>query len=301
MPNPVKLSYKENEYSDTKLRPTLLLHGLDSSSQTWRNTLASLESRAVALDLRSCGHSPLGKIQEFSPDAIVADIHEFLCNHPYFTCNNESTDEKVIEPFVIIGHSMGGRVAMSFAEAYPHLIKALVIEDMDIRTRPMTMNAFQSGNRDQTIQFDKDLGKLEVDDIVTLFEKEGYPSNSVEKWLKEGRIEKKDDGSFYSQVNPAFRLLCYEQFFITNHGEDCWKNLAKQTEYKFPIHVMVADSTMTVCDEESIWEMKKTMKEYERFMSMHRYKGATHSIHNSKSKEFLADINAIIRAASLGS
>mmetsp|Transcript_4314 Transcript_4314/g.6574 ORF Transcript_4314/g.6574 Transcript_4314/m.6574 type:complete len:366 (-) Transcript_4314:24-1121(-) len=318
--NTVKLSHQENSPSTYELEveprplpPMLFLHGLDSSSHTWRNTLGEIESKAVALDLRGCGHSPLGDPQEFSPQGIVNDIHAFLCSHRYFQkkdFNNQQEQDgaddddddssSTIVPFVIVGHSMGGRIAMSFASQYPELVKALVIEDMDIRTRPMEMNIFQSNNREATIVFDKNLGNKEESEMVEIFEKEGYPSNSVSKWLREGRIEQKEDGSYYSQVNPAFRLLCYEQFFITDHGEKVWNELGSQSNYRFPIHVMVADKDMTVCDENSIWDMKIVMTEKGKFMVMHRYKNATHSIHNSSSKDFLKDLRSIIRAASLG-
>ena len=314
--NTVKLSHEENspstnilEVEPRPLPPTLFLHGLDSSSHTWRNTLGELESNAVAIDLRGCGHSPLGDPLEFSPQGIVNDIHAFLCSHRYFqkehvSVNNQqdNADDNLshtIVPFVIVGHSMGGRIAMSFASQYPELVKALVIEDMDIRTRPMEMNVFQSNDREATIAFDKNLGYREESEMVQIFEKEGYPSDSVSKWLREGRIEQKEDGSYYSQVNPAFRLLCYEQFFITDHGEKVWNELGSQN-HRFPIHIMVADKDMTVCDENSLWDMKIVMKEKEKFMVMHRYKNATHSIHNSSSKEFLKDLRSIIRAASLG-
>ena len=271
--------------------------------------MGELESKAVALDLRGCGHSPLGDPQEFSPQGIVNDIHAFLCSHRYFQkehVNNNQQDgvdddsSRTIERFVIVGHSMGGRIAMSFASQYPELVKALVIEDMDIRTRPMEMNVFQSNDREATIAFDKNLGHREESEMVQIFEEEGYPSNSVSKWLREGRIEQQEDGSYYSQVNPAFRLLCYEQFFIPDHGEKVWNELGSQSNFRFPIHVMVADKDMTVCDENSLWDMKIVMKEKEKFMVMHRYKNATHSIHNSSSKEFLKDLRSIIRAASLG-
>jgi Predicted hydrolases or acyltransferases (alpha/beta hydrolase superfamily) len=285
------------------------LHGLDSSSHTWRNTLDHLDSKAVALDLRGCGYSSLGNPDSFSPEAIVQDIYEFLSRHDYFqkkslVQDNENLkcddDTNIIVPFVIVGHSMGGRIAMSFAACYPHLIKALIIEDMDTRPRSMDMNIFQSQNRMATLSFQRDTEINNQDDLIALFEKEGYPASSVNKWLEEGRIfQKEDSGTYYSEVNPAFRLVCYEQFFLTNHGEDVWKALASDTKHRFPIHVMVADKEKTVCDEGSLWWMKQVMKEYGKFMVMHRYENATHSIHNSSSKKFLDDLRSIIRGASL--
>ncbi len=311
----VKLSFRDNsrrydsetESQRSQLPPTLFLHGLDSSAHTWRNNLDLLDSKAVALDLRGCGNSPMGVPKDFSPDALVDDIHSFLCSHPYF-CNRDNSDDadadsntvspKII-PFVIVGHSMGGRIAMSFTARYPELIKALVIEDMDVRTRSMDTNIFQSNDRNATVNFNRCLGNLDQDQIIDCFEREGYPESSVQKWLKEGRVELKEDGSYYSQVNPAFRILCYEQFFITSHGEDTWRKLVKEFTFRIPIHVMVAGKGKTVCDEESLWFMKDTMKKGDKLMVLHRYKDATHSIHNSAQKDFMKDLSTIIRTASL--
>ena len=201
---------------------------------------------------------------------------------------------------------------MSYAAKYPEKIRALVVEDMDIRVRPMSMNMFQREitNREETIQFDRNLkNSVSVEEIMDVFEKEGYPRKSVEKWIAEGRIvPKKGDGKdlihdspssrYYSEVNPAFRLLCYEQFFITNHGESTWNQIASNTMYDFPCHIMVAGKEGTVCDNQSIYQMQEIMKIKSDFrMILHRYKDATHSIHNSAHKSFMTDLQNIISVA----
>jgi pimeloyl-ACP methyl ester carboxylesterase len=46
----------------------------------------------------------------------------------------ESLDRSgIMAPIVLVGHSMGGRVAMRLAADYPERIAALIIEDMDLR------------------------------------------------------------------------------------------------------------------------------------------------------------------------
>lgn len=310
IPSPIQLSFRENIYTKvtssslTKDLPNVVfIHGLDSSSHTWRDILVQVEefTKAIAFDMRGCGTSPLADADEFSPDNIVQDIHYSLLQHPEF-CNSGN-----IHPFVIVGHSMGARIAMSFALTYPALIKALVVEDMDIRQRPLSMNVFRNPdrNRGDIISFNRDLKVSCEEKVKDIFEREGYPRELVSKWLKEGRVhinDKRDDNTvssyYYSEVNPAFRLLCYEQFFIPNHGEEVFTKLAKQEE-NYPIHVFVADREMTVCSEESLWEMKKIMNENSRFMAIHRYPGATHSIHNSANELFLKDLHTILKTSSL--
>ena len=100
--------------------------------------------RALSIDQRGCGLSPLGDPNDFTPDALVEDLYAVLANHPLFRIEpttsekdgqGETAKPTAIRPFVLVGHSMGGRIAMSFAAKYPELIVSLVIEDMDIRKR----------------------------------------------------------------------------------------------------------------------------------------------------------------------
>ena len=308
----IKLSHRQNDVT-VKSRPTtpvLFLHGLDSSSHTWRHILSDLEALerpipSVALDLRGCGYSDLGDPKDFNPDSLVEDIHEFVSSsnsgHEYFQRHNS-------QKFVLCGHSMGGRIAMSYAAKYPEDIAALIIEDMDIRERAMSSNKFQRKkcnlDREATISFDRHLTDVTTDDeVVKIFEEEGYPKDSVKKWITEGRIVinggnfGNGGSTYYSEVNPAFRLLCYEQFFITNHGETTWHQIASNIKFKFPCHVMVANSEGTVCDNDSIFQMQNIMNVERKDLRMilHRYDYANHSIHNSERKMFMKDLEWIVR------
>ena len=86
------------------LPTTVLVHGLDSSKQTWEGVLSELATLglpAVAVDLRGHGESP--HAGDFRPEALASDViaaTERLGLRP---------------PFVLVGHSMGGRVAMRLA------------------------------------------------------------------------------------------------------------------------------------------------------------------------------------------
>lgn len=204
---------------------------------------------------------------------------------------------------------------MSFAALYPESVAALVIEDMDIRQRSLAESHVQSKDHAKTLAFDRSLGSKSIqhpEDIVAAFADEGYPSSQVQKWLTDGRVEGVGTKRCYSHVHPAFRLLCYQHVFETNHGEETWKQLAamRDTNEDVPIHLMIADPGMTVCDETSISAMQDIFDEPSQNqvsnsslspppprMTILRYEGATHSIHNSKSEEFFTDLKAIIETA----
>jgi len=91
----------------------VLLHGMKFKAQTWKelgtlNVLAGAGKHAVALDLPGFGASPACEGQ---PDRVLAD---FL------------TQMKMVKP-VLIGPSMGGRVALEFCLDHPDLVGALVL------------------------------------------------------------------------------------------------------------------------------------------------------------------------------
>jgi len=88
--------------------PIVFLHGLFGSSQNWvgmgRRFLGL--GRCLLLDLRNHGDSPHSA--EHSLDGCVEDVAEWAGKH-------------APGPLRLIGHSMGGLVAMGFAIAHPDL------------------------------------------------------------------------------------------------------------------------------------------------------------------------------------
>ena len=108
----------------------VLVHGLDSSKETWSGVLADLAAAgypAVAYDLRGHGESPLGDPDEFEPAALASDVLAAVRAAGIKRC-------------VLVGHSMGGRVAMRAAAIEAEsggasVLRAVVVEDMDISPR----------------------------------------------------------------------------------------------------------------------------------------------------------------------
>ena len=87
----------------------LLIHGLDSSSRTWSLFGRAMRNPTTAMDQRTCGLSENGDVRDFDQDALVDDIHELVCGA------DASTTKKV----VLLGHSLGGRIALGYAAKHP--------------------------------------------------------------------------------------------------------------------------------------------------------------------------------------
>ena len=99
-------------------KPSLvIMHGLFGSGRNWQGIAKLLADRftVYALDLRNHGSSP--HVDDMDYLLMAADVVEFL-------------DEHGLENATILGHSMGGKVAMNFALSHPHRVKKLIIVDI---------------------------------------------------------------------------------------------------------------------------------------------------------------------------
>lgn len=97
--------------------PLVLLHGLLGSSRNWQTTGADLAGtfHVVALDLRNHGKSPHGEPMTY--EAMVGDVIAWLDAHG-------------MPRVTLLGHSMGGKVAMLLACRYPERVAGLIVVDI---------------------------------------------------------------------------------------------------------------------------------------------------------------------------
>jgi pimeloyl-ACP methyl ester carboxylesterase len=95
----------------------LLLHGMLGSSRNWQTTGADLAAHyhVFALDLRNHGKSP--HADEMTYEAMMADVLAWL-------------DAQGLDAAALVGHSMGGKVAMLLACRHPQRVERLVVVDI---------------------------------------------------------------------------------------------------------------------------------------------------------------------------
>ena len=98
--------------------PVALLHGLFGAAQNWggvQKRLAAGGRRVIALDLRNHGASPWDPAMDYP--AMAADVAETLA-------------ALGAAPASVIGHSMGGKVAMALALTRPETVARLLVADI---------------------------------------------------------------------------------------------------------------------------------------------------------------------------
>lgn len=93
----------------------LLIHGMAGSSQTWRGILPQLAKkyRVIAPDLLGHGQSSKPRT-DYSLGAFAVGLRDLL-------------DELGVESATVIGHSLGGGIAMQFLYQHPDYCRRLVL------------------------------------------------------------------------------------------------------------------------------------------------------------------------------
>jgi pimeloyl-ACP methyl ester carboxylesterase len=97
--------------------PLILLHGLLGSLVNWQRIARKLGEQYPVLvpDLRNHGRSP--HHPDVSYPAMSGDVLELM-------------DDQGVEQAVLVGHSMGGKTAMSLALEHPDRVERLVVVDI---------------------------------------------------------------------------------------------------------------------------------------------------------------------------
>jgi esterase len=105
-------------------QPFLILHGLFGYSDNWQTHAKKLASyyQVILVDQRNHGHSNWS--DEFSYDLMAIDLLELI-------------EDLNLSNIVLMGHSMGGKTAMRFAQLHPEFLDKLIVVDMGIKQYPL--------------------------------------------------------------------------------------------------------------------------------------------------------------------
>lgn len=146
--------------------PVVLIHGYLETSEVWGDFAFELSSKYKVISVDLPGH---GKSE--------------LYDSPYTMCKyaesvNAVLEHEKIEKAFIVGHSMGGYVAMAFAENYPEKLKALCLfhshpfgdSEEKKQARNITIGEYKAGKKEQIIKAHTQ--NLFAKENIKIFEKE---------------------------------------------------------------------------------------------------------------------------------
>ncbi len=98
-------------------QPIVIMHGLFGAAKNWNSIAKQMarKYRILTVDLRNHGSSPWTETMSYVE--MAEDMVEFL-------------DQRGLDKATIVGHSMGGKVAMTMALKFPEKVERLVVADM---------------------------------------------------------------------------------------------------------------------------------------------------------------------------
>jgi esterase len=248
----------------------ILIHGLDSAWATFANVVDELSKkyRVIVYDQRGHGKT-VAKGQRYDSDTMASDLKVLM-------------DGLGIQSANILGHSMGARTAMKFAEVYPDRVKSLIIEDMELISR----TKFDPGQFQEILVKAEELEKMPThyssrDALVQALEPL-YGNEALS--LTYRRAKANPDGSFDLLFRPDVSLL-YGYLANMEDMTDALVNFSK------PILILMADPKKgSAISKEGLGSFLINKPGIE----IHTIPDSSHTLHRTHPNEFLTHVDNFI-------
>lgn len=237
------------------------------------------------LDLRNHGDSP--HLQVHTQSAMAGDVIKYVTNQ--ITGSNTGTK------CVLLGHSMGGRVAFDAVFTHPQLFLAAIIEDSSpFATKIKTLVSSDDINSPfAAIQILKDVDlesmqngslssvKRQISDLLS----EKVPSSAVQSFLLTNLIQDAADKRIKWRCNiPAIAKYLESYRSLTNsHTFEMYKEMLSQP-IEVPLLVVRGSNSNYVSDEDV-----SLMRELFSDLTLSTLETG-HWVHSEKPKEFFNGI-----------
>jgi esterase len=164
-----------------KGQPMVIMHGIFGSSDNWLTQARFFSSKyhVFTIDLRNHGQS--GHSDVFDYASMANDLQEFI-------------DSKNLKDAIVIGHSMGGKVAMNFALAHPEKLQKLIV--VDIAPKFYNLEHYVILDGLQAIPINTVSTRQEADETLSKFVAEA----DVRQFLLKN-LQRKQEGGFSWKLN----------------------------------------------------------------------------------------------------
>lgn len=240
----------------------VILHGLLGSSRNWSTILKSLAEkyRCHAVDLRNHGRSPHADSMAY--DLQANDIEDYMDRHD-------------IDRGVIVGHSMGGKVAMTLACRRPERVSGLVV--VDIAPKPYSPRWER--------EFEAMLA-VPVDRIKTRAEAESALEPEIKDWAFRKflltNLARRPEGGFKWTVNLPLLQSCLPNLF----------------EHPLPDEARYAGPTLFLRGEHSGFVLDEDLRLIQRHFPQGRLEtiaDAGHNVHFDQPAAFVEALQSLLR------
>ncbi|QHS23103.1 2-succinyl-6-hydroxy-2,4-cyclohexadiene-1-carboxylate synthase [Virgibacillus sp. MSP4-1] len=164
--------------------PLVLFHGFTGSTKTWTPFISQWSRNFQVINLDLPGHGKTIVQEPFSMESVSADLNQIL----------KKLDLRKVH---LLGYSMGGRTALSFARLYPESINTLILESASPGLKTQEEQE-ERQNRDEQLAKKVETEGLdafvEYWSAIPLFETQKSLPKQVQNQLKQERLSHKPEG-----------------------------------------------------------------------------------------------------------
>ncbi len=248
-------------YGESNQNPVYILHGIFGMLDNWHliaNALAS-DYQVVTIDARNHGksfHDP-----DASYQAMVQDI-ENLMNHLGHV------------QISLLGHSMGGKTAMLFADMHPQKLKQLIVADIAPKKYfPGHLEYFKAF---KDIDFSTIQSRKEAENAFEPF----APQMSVRQFLLKN-LEPAPDGGYKLKINIEA---------IENHYLEVIDSVQFKNIFDKPVDFILGEKSGYLKAED-----KPYIEAHFPQAKYHLVEGAGHWVHADNPEQFLEILQDVLK------
>lgn len=255
-----------NVWHEDQSETLVLFHGFTGSAKGWASIAAQLpEYRIVAFDMIGHGESD-------APSD--ASLYEMAIQTELLAAAFEALKLSNVH---LLGYSMGGRIALSFACAYPQFLRSLTLESATAGLEAQAERiARQEGDAKLALKIDQEGLEAFIDfwERIPLFESHVSLPLEVQKAMRAERMGQHPEGLANSLRGIG-----------TGQMPSVWDKL---TSLQMPVHLIVGER------DEKFININKKMAEHLQNVYFSTISGAGHTIHVENPVQFVKIVKELI-------
>lgn len=241
-------------------QPIIILHGLLGSADNWLNVAKGLEDQFTVYLVDQRNHGDSGHHEEWNYGVMSTDLEEFM-------------EEQGLEKAHLIGHSMGGKTAMTFSLTHPEKVDRLIVVDIAPRYYPVHHQDILKGLN--AINIDQLKSRTEADGILAAH----VPSKGTRQFLLKS-LGRDDTGKFKWKINLKV---------ITQDIENVSEAINDEGTFDHP--------TLFIAGERSEYIQDKDRTDIQKYFpnsQIIRIKQADHWVHADQPEAVIKTVRAFL-------
>jgi 2-succinyl-6-hydroxy-2,4-cyclohexadiene-1-carboxylate synthase len=237
--------------------PTFFLHGFTGSADSWKEVINKLSCNAIAVDIVGHRESSFNDIDsDYDINSWCDDFKQIIESLNYQKIN-------------LCGYSMGGRLAIAFAAAYPARINSLILESCSLGI---------DDKKAKNSRYEEDLSlsttiTQDFPEFARIWQKNTLFVNQ-EKRNKAGFEIQQENRLSHNPVQLAKAMMSFSQGTMRSYEEEFSK-------FDFPILIINGS------DDLKYRLAGKMMSEMNKQAIQHVVSNANHNVHLESTDAFI--------------